>query len=188
MVTSDPKRRPGPRPKGPFEDKRRTLTTRITDATRQRLEEARAATGRSLSQEIEFRLDGSFRGEDLTAEFLRRTFGDENSLKFVELLAGIAQMIDQEMGSKGWTRDRPTYDAVRLAWDRFLDARAPLVAVPDDELEYFDRLLSGLQDYRPEERRDIVALFRSLAKDERLPPELRARFAAAVATLGKEPE
>jgi len=47
-------------PKGPYHGKSKTLSTRITAELRSRLEEAAGATGRSLSQEIEFRLERSF--------------------------------------------------------------------------------------------------------------------------------
>lgn len=53
-------RRRGPKPRGPFIDKGRTLTTRITKETRDQLERAARKSNRSLSQEIEFRLEQSF--------------------------------------------------------------------------------------------------------------------------------
>ena len=67
VETMDAKRarRPGPKPRGPFEGKRQTLTTRITDATRSKLEAASRDADRSLSQEIEFRLEQSFREIDV---------------------------------------------------------------------------------------------------------------------------
>jgi TraY domain len=56
------KRRPGAGrpPRGEFKEKRAALMTRITTKTRAALERAAAKSGRSLSQEAEFRLDGSF--------------------------------------------------------------------------------------------------------------------------------
>jgi hypothetical protein len=55
--------RSGPKPRGPFEDKRKTLTTRITEETRAMLEAGAAASGRSLSQEIELQLERALAGE-----------------------------------------------------------------------------------------------------------------------------
>ncbi len=46
--------------KTPSKDKRPVLTTRITQKTRDLLEEAVLVSGRSLSQEIEIRLEKSF--------------------------------------------------------------------------------------------------------------------------------
>ncbi len=54
------KRKPGRPPAGPYEGKRKTLSTRITPELRDKLEAASKASGRSLSQEIELRLDRSF--------------------------------------------------------------------------------------------------------------------------------
>ncbi len=51
--------RPGPRPRGPYVDKRKTITTRITESTRRHLEQGAAESDRSLSQEIELRLERS---------------------------------------------------------------------------------------------------------------------------------
>ena len=53
-------RKRGPRPRGPYAYKRKTLSTRITAETRKRLDMAAEASGRSLSQEIELRLEQSF--------------------------------------------------------------------------------------------------------------------------------
>ncbi len=51
-------------------DRRKTTSTRITPETRAQLEEAAAQTGRSLAQEIEFRLEKSFLTDDAKfAEF-----------------------------------------------------------------------------------------------------------------------
>lgn len=62
MATEKPKtsKKRGPRPQGPYADKRKTLTTRITGEMRNRLETAANDSGRSLSQEIESRLEQSF--------------------------------------------------------------------------------------------------------------------------------
>jgi len=48
----------GRKPAGEFKGKSATITTRVTPATRAALEQAASANGRSLSQEIESRLDG----------------------------------------------------------------------------------------------------------------------------------
>src|SRR5262245_56685576 len=80
----------GPAPRGPFEEKRRTLTTRITDATRRRLEDAANRAGRSLSQEIEFRLDQSLRGDD--------TWGGPELHALFRMLSGAASLIERRTG------------------------------------------------------------------------------------------
>ncbi len=65
MAKLPKKRGPGRPARGPYTDKRKTLTTRITADMRQALEDAAAKADRSLSQEIELRLEQSFRVGDL---------------------------------------------------------------------------------------------------------------------------
>ena len=60
--------KPGAKPRGPFEDRRKTFTTRITAETRAQLDAAAAHSGRSLSQEIELRLVLSFERDSWTQE------------------------------------------------------------------------------------------------------------------------
>ena len=108
--------RPGPRPRGPFEDKRKTLTTRITDRTRKRLDKAAQATGRSLSQEIEFRLEQSFEGDEaLGGRQLRALFG---------LLGNAAVLIEEQTG-KPYFKDWSTWVAVQAAWRHLISAFRP---------------------------------------------------------------
>ncbi len=59
-VVKREKKAVGRPPLGPFVGKRAVLNSRITQRTRQALEEAASVTGRSLSQEVEIRLEHSF--------------------------------------------------------------------------------------------------------------------------------
>ena len=62
----------GPKPKGEYGGKiARTavLSTRLQPDTRARLSKAAKASGRSLSQELEHRLRGSFIEEDKVVDF-----------------------------------------------------------------------------------------------------------------------
>ena len=58
------RKKPGPQPRGPYSDKRKTLSTRITVETRRQLDKAAKDSGRSLAQEVELRLDRSFQRDD----------------------------------------------------------------------------------------------------------------------------
>ncbi len=113
--------RPGPRPRGPFEDKRRTLTTRITDGTRDRLDTAAAAAGRSLSQEIEMRLEQSFRDEDRAVLFSEAFYGPQ--------LAGILQLIGavtrNVVAQSQWLEDPGAFSTVLTAIEETLSAIRP---------------------------------------------------------------
>jgi uncharacterized protein (DUF1778 family) len=107
------RRKPGPKPKGPFEDKRRTLTTRITDETRLMLEAAAAQTGRSLSQEIEFRLETSLKLAEMSG-------GVEYEALF-QMMAGAARMIEARLGRSPFT-DGQAGMAVLVAWRKIMSA------------------------------------------------------------------
>lgn len=65
------KRKPGGQPKPEGERKRNNLTFRVRDALRARLEEAAAAAQRSVSEEIEFRLNRDFSWERSEADIQR---------------------------------------------------------------------------------------------------------------------
>ena len=104
----------GPRPRGPYVDKRRTLTTRITNETRERLDAAAKATDRSLSQEIEFRLEHSFLQDDAdervreaVLEGIYDSFGEKKTFEIMRLMASMIQMVEQSTG-KSWLKDPET--------------------------------------------------------------------------------
>ena len=96
-MTDQQKKRgkPGPKPRGPFANKRKTLTTRITERTRRRIEEAAEQTDRSLSQEIEFRLERSLSDEDLR----HAEFGSEAIYKFMKTLVRVVNIVELKTGS-----------------------------------------------------------------------------------------
>ena len=95
----------GVRPRGPYADKRKTLTTRITNKTRENLDAAAKATDRSLSQEIEFRLERSFlqdeadeRVREAVLEGIYDSFGGEKKFGVMRLKASMIQMVEQYTG------------------------------------------------------------------------------------------
>jgi hypothetical protein len=114
--TKSKKMRPGTKPKGPYQDKRAALTTRITQETRSALEDAARVSGRSLSQEIEFRLVQSIRDED--------GFGGNENAALFRMLAGAAGLIEART-SKEWMKDWDTYIAVDSAWKRLIGHAGP---------------------------------------------------------------
>lgn len=63
-------KRRGRPPKVPGEAKRASFNTRLRSGLKEALEESARGAGRSLSEEIEFRLERSFLMDDVTA-FLR---------------------------------------------------------------------------------------------------------------------
>ncbi len=88
---ADTRRRPGPKPRGPFQNKRLTLTTRITEDLREKLEAAAEASGRSLSQEIELRLTQSFTADETLATAERMMATAERTIAVAEIAMGRAE-------------------------------------------------------------------------------------------------
>ncbi len=85
-------KRRGPSPRGPYQDKRANIATRVTHQTRTALEEAADASGRSLSQEIELRLERSFERE--------RTLQETLELRFGRQTATLLFLMGREIGSR----------------------------------------------------------------------------------------
>ena len=103
--TRDKSNRPtGRPPRGEYADKRKTLTTRITAKLRKQLEQAAEKSGRSLSQEIEFRLEQSFHDR----EALYREFGGESSYNLMRWLA-LTFWVAEQVTKKPWSEDEETY-------------------------------------------------------------------------------
>ncbi len=124
-----PVKRRGPAPRGPFTGKRKTLTTRITEGVREQLEAAAEASDRSLSQEIEFRLERSFLTEEAIRDRELSTFGGAHTHALVRLLGDLIKGTEfQTSGS--WADDQYTFDQVCLSIETFLGALRP--SEPDD--------------------------------------------------------
>jgi hypothetical protein len=93
------KSRPGAKSRGPFENKRSAVTTRITESTRTALERAAAATGRSVSQETEYRLERSFLFESSLG-----VLGTEpKTTQFIKDILDCITMIEQSTGGSVWS-------------------------------------------------------------------------------------
>src|SRR5262249_14321658 len=101
------KRAPGAgrKPRGPFKGKSATLTTRITPETRAALERAAQKSGRSLSQEVEHRLDGSIRRE-------REHARNRHVRALAEAVALVTERVEGAT-EKRWLDDTFTGDALR---------------------------------------------------------------------------
>lgn len=120
--------RRGRPPSGPYVDKRKTLSTRITSALRTRLDEAADETGRSLSQEIEFRLEQSFANDKATYE----AFGGKHVYALMTLLGSAVSLIESGTGKK-WRDDQGTYHQVKVTIDKLLYGLSPTSAGKRDD-------------------------------------------------------
>lgn len=135
--------RRGPRPRGPFADKRKTLTTRITNKTRENLDAAAKATDRSLSQEIEFRLERSFlrdeedkRVRGNTLDGIYDSFGGKSPFEDMRVLGGLIGFIEK-LGEKSWRDDITTNKLVVEAITMFFKKYGPEGA--DEHMDVFER-------------------------------------------------
>jgi hypothetical protein len=170
--------KPGPKPRGPYEGKRETITTRITPATRQKLDQAAAAADRSLSQEIELRLDRSFDRED--------GLGGHRTAEVLRKLAHLAQA---SRDNKHWLDDDATFNVVLDLWERQLRKLTPPPSKPIErrikEGKKWIRKLGDGSVY-PEACEGVLRHLRQLSQDTTLPPDTRAEFAAAVAKFKRK--
>jgi hypothetical protein len=100
--------------------KRSQFNTRLQQEVKERLEAAAQAAGRSLSEEIERRLEQTLEDE--------RRSGGAHLHSVLRLFSGVAALIEARKG-KRFLDDPDTYVQVRSAWDRILDAsRDPRMA------------------------------------------------------------
>ena len=99
--------KPGPKSRGPYEYQRQTLTTRVTDGMRTKIDDAAARNDRSLSQEVEFRLEQSFRDE----LFMEAAYGDRHLREVFRTVALGVEALERQTGKK-WADDRETFDQV----------------------------------------------------------------------------
>ena len=105
-------------PLPPEEGKRYPLSLRTTKRLRERLESASRASGRSIAQEIEFRLEQSFEG-------LEAIFGGREKLEFCKCLAAAAGMVESRMGGKSALSDPDAFIAFDIAVRWLLHLVAP---------------------------------------------------------------
>ncbi len=112
-------------------DRRKTTSTRITPEMRKRLEAGAAQSGRSLAQEIEFRLAQAFAKEkkqaaisDEAVRGIYASFGKLETFLVARLLANAIQTIEAVTG-KNWMDDPEAHRQTQVACITILDAFRP---------------------------------------------------------------
>ncbi len=89
-------------------DRRKTTSTRITPETRRQIEEAAAQSGRSIAQELEFRLELSFLRTDIEAVGL----GSPNDIGFLRLMGIMFTNICHQTSAESvWTEPQAFVEA-----------------------------------------------------------------------------
>jgi len=133
-----PRKKPGAKSKGPYEQKIRTLTTRITEGTRKKLKKAATMSGRSLSQEIELRLNKSLDQDDVRYQ----DFGGEIQYRMCRMFADIANSIPTrafQTENAHWTDSKGQFLLALGAWKavmmKILRDDFVFNSLPPDEIE-----------------------------------------------------
>lgn len=119
----------GRRPKGEYPEKKRVFASRIREDTWEMLQRAAAQSGRSVSQEFEFRLR---RGLD-EDEKIESTFGDLKTYGLMKLAAqAVKSMCDLKGLKVHWTADVTAFDEALEAIARTLKGFRPHVLTEKD--------------------------------------------------------
>ena len=105
----------------PGKGKRVPLNMRTTREVRNRLETAAADSGRSLVQEVEYRLEHSFQEEDSNSRTIEAAFEDKATFRFMVFLAR-AKAFVEEQARASKMGERATLSAVRECLRRLIDA------------------------------------------------------------------
>ncbi len=113
-------------PQGEYAGKAATFSTRITPGLRAALDRAAKRNGRSLSQEVERRLENSFdkKLQRDRREELADSFGGTEGLGLVLLLGELVNQVTVG-GAYRWSRDPSTYLQLVKGIDAVLAALAP---------------------------------------------------------------
>jgi hypothetical protein len=148
------------------EAKRRIITMRVTNAAYDRIAAAAEASGRSVSQEIESRLELSFQEE--------RIMGGGSTALLAKLIAGTIGLIEVETGRE-WTSDRMTWEAANAAVQRIVSWFQPNM-----DFDIWDRHRETMFQFMDavwrvdEARREIEGLQTAYPNPDFMPDEARA--------------
>lgn len=121
------KRRRG-RPPLKDQPKRSSFNTRIRMVLKEQLEAAAREAGRSLSEEIEFRLEQSL----LEEEAQYRDFGGQGRFTLMKWFALTIKLAERITG-KAWEKDRETFRIGNSAMQTMLEKGLPEVGGLSDE-------------------------------------------------------
>jgi len=116
--------RRGRRPKGEYPEKKRVFASRIREDTWEMLQRAAAKSGRSLSQEFEFRLRRSLDDD----EKIESAFGDLKTFGLMKLAAqAVKSMCDLNNLKGHWTANVTAFDEALEVITRTLKGFRPHV-------------------------------------------------------------
>lgn len=125
--TNSTKSGPGRPSKSDRDSKRSNLSARITSDLSNRLDAAAKASGRSLSQEVGYRLEQSFSSVDARNE----GFGGEQAYKVMRWLA-LSLDLSADVTGKDWRTDRRTMRMAIEAMSTMLEGGVGEIKDPPD--------------------------------------------------------
>ncbi len=129
-------------PLPPGERRGASMGFRPTPQIRAKLEQAAHENGRSMSQEVEARLEASF----LDEEARNREMGGKELQALFRLLGAAAEIIEARTG-RNWSEDWETGIAVFSAWQRLLvDAMPKTPAAVQKTIQDFPGVTETLSD------------------------------------------
>jgi hypothetical protein len=105
----------GPAPRGEFAGKTTVFSTRIRPDTRAALKQSAERSGRSLSQEIEYRLRRSFSEDEKIAD----VFGSRRNYALMRVIAGLMEINTE------WTDDPVTFEELARSVNSLLQGLRP---------------------------------------------------------------
>jgi hypothetical protein len=155
--------------------KRRIVTMRVTNAAYDRIASAAQASGRSVSQEIESRLELSFQEE--------RMMGGKSTALLSKLIASTVALIETET-ERNWTEDRMTWEAVNAAVQRIIGWFQPSLDFDIWDKYRDSALLPFLEAvWAVQERRDRMKGLEEAYPPSRMPmpPGVRSEYDKAAA-------
>jgi hypothetical protein len=107
------------------EGKRYPLSLRTTKDLKEKLESASRVSGRSIAQEVEHRLEQSFKTEANIADAIAAAMGGKSLAALFRLMGAAAELVELRMGGKSWVNDAVTFYAVQKAWQRLINQFGP---------------------------------------------------------------
>jgi hypothetical protein len=178
---SDEGRRRGRPPIG-SEVKRASFNTRLRESLKRRLEDAADQNGRSLSEEIERRLEASLDREHTLDEAIATAFGGPRTAALLKTMGTLAYM--RCAAEDEWLSDYHAFlDITRVSWPSYFDRLAPPKPDPVAETVEIGRMfVTGLAEGRltKNARQLLCSNLEDFAADPDLPEAVRAEFLKAV--------
>lgn len=122
-----PRKRRGRPPLPPKKGKRYPLSLRTTKELQELLHQASDRTGRSIAQEVEFRLEQSFRDDDKVLSLFELAYGRQNAGVLVLLGCALAYASAHRAYYKepDWLNDHVGFDVVAGALNEILGKLRP---------------------------------------------------------------